>query len=88
MKLVKIEQDNCPNCRVMDVFLYALPDVEPAVQRVNVSREENKHYIKDYDIMAVPTLLILDDTGKELDRVVGTLGLNPSILAEKIDKYL
>jgi thioredoxin 1 len=84
MRIVKIEADVCPQCKALDFILMATPEVNAVVEKVNIDREENKHWIDEFDILGTPTLLFLDDNGKELGRIVGAKGITPEIIREKI----
>jgi thioredoxin 1 len=78
-KLIKIESNNCPQCRLLDVMLGAA-EIE-VDQKLNVDEDPT---VKDkYDIMGVPVLIIEED-GEEVDRIVGVRGLTPDQIIEKL----
>ena len=54
-------------------------------EKINIDREENKQYIEQYDLMGTPTMIVLDDDGTELGRIVGAKGITPEILREKVN---
>jgi thioredoxin 1 len=78
-KLIKIESNNCPQCRLLDVMLGAA-EIE-VDEKLNVDEDPT---VKDkYDIMGVPVLIIEED-GEEVDRIVGVRGLTPDQIIEKL----
>lgn len=85
MKILKFESDVCPQCKALDFILMATPDVNELVEKINIDREENKQYIEQYDLMGTPTMIVLDDDGTELGRIVGAKGITPEILREKVN---
>ncbi len=84
MKILKFEADVCPQCKALDFILMATPDINELVEKINIDRDENKQYIEQYDLMGTPTMIVLDDDGIELGRIVGVKGMTPEILREKI----
>lgn len=39
--------------------------------KVNADLPENEQLLRDYDVMSIPTLVLLDADGKELSKMVG-----------------
>lgn len=71
MKLIKFELSNCTPCKMLGDFLNEV-GVKPD-QTINLytpTPEERALAVK-HEIMQTPVLLLLDDNGKEIDRVVG-----------------
>lgn len=85
MKILKFEADVCPQCKALDFILMATPDINELVEKINIDRDENKQYIEQYDLMGTPTMIVLDDDGAELGRIVGVKGMTPEILREKVN---
>lgn len=83
MKIVKIESNNCPQCRLLDIMLDASGIKVDEYKNVDV----DPSLVEKYDLMGVPVLLFTEDDGEtELDRITGTKGLNPEIILEKIEE--
>jgi thioredoxin-related protein len=57
-KLIVIGSETCTQCRALKKELQFVP------------HEESNEYDK-YDVMSVPTLILLDDDGKEIKRMTG-----------------
>lgn len=96
MKILKIEQNVCTQCKIMDSMLQAVPEVEEHIIKVNLDEELPEELKAEYGdveglkqrhtIMGTPTLLIVDEDFNEKDRVVGIIGFTPDILLEKLNK--
>ncbi len=67
MQIIKFEKHNCMPCNQVNEFFKIL-GVEPD-EIVNV--EELPKVAQHYRITSVPVVLLLDDMGKEVKRVVG-----------------
>ena len=69
MKIVKYEKDNCPGCvqvkEYCEAMNYEFDEVVDAV--VNLTAADRKRM----KMMSVPTVILYDDNGSEIDRVVG-----------------
>lgn len=68
MKLVKFSADWCANCKLLTKLMDGM-DIPIEVQQVDVDKEPE--IAQQYGIRGVPTLLLVDDEGKELRRIVG-----------------
>ena len=68
MKLIKFSADWCPNCKPLAKLMDGM-DIPIEVQQVDVDKEPE--IAQQYGIRGVPTLLLVDDEGKELRRIVG-----------------
>jgi hypothetical protein len=73
MKILKFRQVVCRPCAELDLFLANDLEVSPDNTYV-LDGEEDSHREKagEYGIMSTPTLVLVDDNGVEIDRVVGT----------------
>jgi thioredoxin 1 len=78
-KIIKIESNNCPQCRLLDVMLGAA-EIE-VDEKLNI--DETPEVVDEYGIMGVPVLIFLED-GKEVDRIVGVRGITPDQIKEKL----
>ncbi|NTU69219.1 hypothetical protein HGB13_00095 [bacterium] len=56
-----------------------------AVEEVDSDDDRNEHLVKKYDIMSLPTIIIVDVTG-EVYRTTG--GKNANTLIEEFSNYL
>lgn len=83
MKLIKFEQDNCTPCKMLSNFLQYDLEVD-ADETVNISAgtiKSNGQVTEDegavmelageFGIMKTPTLLLVDDSGAEIERFAG-----------------
>lgn len=91
MEIIKIEQDVCSQCKVLDAMLFSIPDVNERIRKVNLDHMENEELTREeftekFTIMATPTLLFLDEEGNELHRFTGVMGLTPDQIIAKIDE--
>ncbi|MGM7720685.1 thioredoxin family protein [Metabacillus sp. Hm71] len=77
-KLIKFEKENCPNCDRVQMFL---DNEEVEVQKVNPF--ENPTLAARYDIGSVPTTVLVDEDGNEIDK---SISFNPGELEELISK--
>jgi thiol-disulfide isomerase/thioredoxin len=79
-KIIKIESNNCPQCRLLDVMLGAA-EIE-VDEELNI--DETPEVVDEYGIMGVPVLIFKDEDGNEVDRIVGVRGITPDIIKEKL----
>jgi thioredoxin 1 len=68
MKLLKFEASWCGPCRAMDHIL-DLMDLNMEVEKINIDTDSDM--CKQYDVRAVPTLIKINEEGKELGRLKG-----------------
>lgn len=68
MKLLKFYAEWCGPCKQQTQLLEKCP-IE--VQHINVDAEENEELAEKFEIRSLPTLVIVNDNGKELTRFVG-----------------
>lgn len=66
MELLKFEKDACSPCQMVQAYLDN-KDVE--VKRINAF--DNPEESAKYEIGSLPTLVLVDDVGEELERSVG-----------------
>lgn len=80
MKIIKFEQNNCPGCQKMEMFLDMVVNDKPD-KTYNLSKEpEAVEEAAKYGIMTLPALLLLDDEGKEVERIIGFDGQQEKII--------
>ena len=70
MKLIKFGAPWCAPCRKLAEDLKKHP-LSIELEEINV--EENEHLAEKYSIYQVPSLVLVDDEGKEIDRKLGAL---------------
>lgn len=66
MKLYKFQKDQCPGCNTITAILKTIElptNIELIV--VDVMKNENKHYLSEFEITSVPVLLA--ENGKRLN---------------------
>jgi len=68
MKLLKFEASWCGPCKAMDHIL-DLMELNMEVEKINI--DHNVQLAQDNDIKSVPTVILIDDKGKEVDRLIG-----------------
>jgi thioredoxin 1 len=74
----------CPPCHVMGGLLEEIgPDYVGKVNIFKLNVDENPETAQLYQIRGIPTLILIRN-GREVDRIVGLLPLNP--LREKLDQ--
>lgn len=66
MKIIKFYTDSCMNCKMLGKLLNKMN-----VEVEDIDASENIALVDDYEIHTTPTLIFLDDEGKEVDRIVG-----------------
>lgn len=68
MKAVKFEASWCQPCKSLTRTL-----TQQGINIEAIDIDENTEMAVKYNIRGVPTILILDDDGKEVDRYVGAM---------------
>jgi cytochrome c-type biogenesis protein len=73
--MVELYAEGCPVCLRMEPLVQSLTDQcdehGVRVQRIDVSKAENRRLVKQFRIVGVPTFLFLDERGQEVSRLVG-----------------
>jgi len=78
--------DWCGPCKMMSPVVDELAaDYEGKVKIGKVNTDENRSVATKYNIMSIPTILLMKD-GKIVDTVVGAIP--KTVLQEKIDRML
>lgn len=73
MKMLKFKQIICRPCQELDLFLQHELEVSPDETYVlDGEKDSDREVAGMYAIQSTPTLVLVDDNGTELDRVVGT----------------
>ena len=81
MKVLKFFTDTCMPCRVVGKILEKIEDLE--VTPINAG--ENAEMVDRYNVFMTPTLIFLNEEGKEVERTKGMI--TESKIREIIAKY-
>lgn len=66
MKILKFEASWCNPCKIATNILH-----EKGYEFEAIDIDENKELAAEYNIMSIPTVVILDDNDNEVSRFVG-----------------
>jgi thioredoxin 1 len=78
MKIVKYVQENCTPCKMLNQTLERLGlEVDETIMLNDEESIEKAK--KELNVMSTPTMILFDDNGNELDRVVGMINV-PKII--------
>ena len=90
MKLFVFVSSNCPHCpnaeKVVEDTAPEYSDKGLSFRKVRMKTSEGKELASRYNVMAVPTILLLDEEDNEIQRLVGVP--DEVILRSKIEKAL
>ena len=85
MKIIKFEQNNCPGCAKVGMFLNMVLETQPdKTYNLSTSMDAIDEATK-YGIMTLPVLILLDEDEKEVQRVIGYDGKQEEII-EMVEK--
>ena len=68
-KILKSYSETCGPCKVMSKNLKGLEGVE--IQDVDVDDEANEPLLDEWNVRAIPTIVVLGESGELLDKFVG-----------------
>lgn len=68
MKLLKFQASWCQPCKVLTASMQGM-DIPYPVETVDA--QENEDILAKYNIRSVPALVLVNDDGSEIDRLVG-----------------
>lgn len=69
MKILKFSASWCSPCKILD---YILKDYDKyPIEKLSI--EDNPDKILEYNVMKVPTLIVLNDKEEELSRISGMI---------------
>ena len=83
--LIDFRADWCAPCRIMDTEILPHPAVRailPGFRLLEVDVDAHPDTGVHFDVSAIPTLLVLDGRGREIDRLVGLI--EPEKLARRL----
>lgn len=66
-KVIKFYGNTCAQCKLLDAFL----EGEGLKADEVISTDENPEKAFEFGLMGQPTLIVLDESGKEIDRMTG-----------------
>jgi thioredoxin 1 len=84
MRILKFGSQCCGPCKVMEEkFKKNPPSIE--YQSLDVEDDSNEEVISQYNIKNLPTMILVDNSGTELERWNGIV--NPELIEKSIKKY-
>lgn len=86
MILLDFTADWCGTCKVVDTIVEReiLPKIKDKMDFKKIDVEKNRELIERYNILSVPTLVLVSGEGKELWRKSGRI--NPEELMKQIEE--
>jgi thioredoxin 1 len=70
MQVLKFQAQWCSPCKLLDAQLKRL---FPLLEVTKVDTDEERQLAQQYNIRSIPTLIILDENGKEIKRLTGSV---------------
>jgi len=90
MEILIFVSSHCSYCprgeKVVRDVVSNYSDYNISLRRVRVRTDEGKKLAEEFCVMSVPTILLVDDNGKEIERIVGVP--SEDSLKDKIEKQL
>ena len=71
MKILKFYADWCGPCKMLSKIMEGMSDLNTEIVNVNVDNDQETAV--KYGIRGVPTMVVVDDEGKEVRRKVGMM---------------
>lgn len=68
-KIIKFFSPTCGPCKVMSKKLAELKDVE--IQEIDIADEDNEKLLEEYQVRAVPTVVVLAEDNSQIAKFVG-----------------
>jgi len=87
MKILLFVSSHCPHCPDAErIVRKIVPEYGLSFSKIRMKTPKGKELSSKYNIMALPTLLILDNNENEVKRIVGVP--DEDLLKNKIEKLL
>ncbi|MEA3255500.1 MAG: thioredoxin family protein [Candidatus Altiarchaeota archaeon] len=81
MKILVFVSSNCPHCpkaeHIVKEIVPEYRDYGVTFEKIRVKTNRGKNLSTKFGVMALPTILILDENGDETKRIVGAPTENP-----------
>ena len=78
MKLLKFTSQTCAPCKELTKVLYDLLPVDfNHIELIEIDVTVDKEAARDWNLKGVPTLILLDEMGEEVSKMVGYRGVKP-----------
>jgi thiol:disulfide interchange protein len=90
--LIDLYADWCGPCRILGEEYFPSEELQPVLSnfvllRVNVDVEPGQSMARDYGASAIPTVVVAEADGTEIDRIVG-ITQTPGEYADKLEDIL
>lgn len=75
----------CNPCKMMMPIVDKLNESGIPVEKIDIELADNAHLIQKHSIRSVPTFVLVDENGNELEKIVGAKP--ESVLVEAFEKH-
>jgi len=76
MKFLYFSAPWCSPCRTLGPVMDKVKEEGIAVNKINIDEEANTEITSEYAVRSIPTVVLVDESGKEFARTVGAHPLN------------
>ena len=76
MKYLYFSAPWCGPCRMLGPTMKKVEAEGITIDKVNIDEETSQNLVAEYAIRNIPTVILVDDTGKEFARTVGAKPMN------------
>ncbi len=85
MKILTFSGIWCHQCRMMRPIIKAIKTENPSLPFIDTPFDDNPKLVEKYKIDIVPTILIIDEDEKEIDRLEGLQ--HKTLVLDLLTKY-